>query len=324
LSIRKSDYENYDYQQFWEGSKRLYEDYSERIALRRLLRCEETKGRLFLDIGCGYGRLFNEYRHFSKIVLVDYSMNNLVNARMRINSYLSNTAGNIPRVLYVAADAARLPFRAEIADVILTVRMVHHLEYPEKYFDQVRRILKKEGLYILEFANKRNTKNILRFFIGKMDISPFNKIPSQVGETIKNYHPSYIYDQLFSRGIDIEKSISVSNFRLGLLKKVAGTKVLSLLENLYQRFLPSISLGPSIFIKGIKDNSKSNHKDSTTVRQSTLTKKVTYINRLSDFIDIIICPGCGNGDFRIGKEKIECSSCGRVFSIKKGIIDFRI
>jgi len=324
LSIRKSDYENYDYQQFWEGNKRLYEDYSERIALRRLLRGEETRDRLFLDIGCGYGRLFNEYRHFSRIVLVDYSMTNLANARMRINKFLSDTAGNIPRVLYVAADAARLPFRAEVADIILTVRMVHHLEYPEKYFDQVRRILKKEGLYILEFANKRNTKNILRFFIGKIDISPFNKIPSQVGETIKNYHPAYINDQLSSRGIIVEKSVSVSNFRLGLLKKVPGTNVLALLENLYQRFLPFIALGPSIFIKGIKEDPQRHHKASIGIRQSTHTKKNNFINRLSDFTDIIICPGCGNTNFRPGQEMIECSNCGRSFSIKKGIIDFRI
>jgi ubiquinone/menaquinone biosynthesis C-methylase UbiE/ribosomal protein S27E len=324
LSIRRSDYENYDYQQFWEGNKRLYEDYSERIALRRLLKGEETRGRLFLDIGCGYGRLFNEYRSFSRIALVDYSMNNLANARIRINKFLSDTAGDIPRVLYVAADAARLPFKAEIADVILTVRMVHHLEYPEKYFDQVRRILKEEGPYILEFANKRNTKSILKFFIGKMDISPFNKIPSQVGETIKNYHPAYIYDQLVSRGIIIEKSISVSNFRLGFLKKIPGISVLALLENLYQKFFPFITLGPSIFIKSRKKSPDCQQKKPIRAKHHTRFKNNDSTGRLSGFMDIIICPGCGSGDFKLEQDKVECLSCGRSFNIKKGIIDFRI
>jgi len=323
LSIRRSDYESYDYQEFWEDDKRFYEDRSERIALKAMLRGEKSRDRLFIDIGCGYGRLFNEYCRFSKIVLVDYSMNNLKNARIRINKFLSETGGRIPRVLYVAADATRLPFSSGAADGILTVRVVHHLEYPGKYFDEVSRILKNGGLYLLEFANKRNTKNILRFLIGKMDVSPFNKVPSQVGETIKNYHPADIKGQLSSRDINIEKIISVSNFRLGPLKKILGNSILIFFERIYQKLFSFMAFGPSIFIKGRSGSSRSEGQGREGAG-SGLPEEIVPVGTISHFIDILICPGCNESGLRLDGEKIECRVCGRSFLIDKGIIDFKI
>ena len=324
MSIRRSDYENYDYQEFWEDDKRLYEDKSERIALRAMLRGEESRDRLFVDIGCGYGRLFNEYCRFPRIILVDYSMNNLKNARIRINKFLSETEDRIPRILYVAADATKLPFKSDTADIIMTVRVVHHLEHPDRYFNEVSRILKNGSLYLLEFANKRNIKNILRFLIGKMDVSPFNKIPSQVGETIKNYHPSSIYDKLSSRNINIEKIISVSNFRSGFLKKIFGNKLLVFFERIYQKLFPFITLGPSIFLKGrIADSSEKGSAIRDTIE--AITPEVSSsIKRISDFKDILICPGCSEDNLELKEEKIECRSCGRSFVIDMGIIDFKI
>ena len=36
LELRRSDYETYDYREFWQDNKRQYEDYSERTAIRKL------------------------------------------------------------------------------------------------------------------------------------------------------------------------------------------------------------------------------------------------------------------------------------------------
>jgi len=322
LSIRRSDYESYDYQEFWEDDKRFYEDQSERIALRTMLRGEIGRDRLFIDIGCGYGRLFNEYCRFSKIILVDYSMNNLKNTRTRISKYLSETGSGTPVVLYISADATELPFRSDIADGIGTVRVVHHIQKMDKYFDEVNRILKNGGLYLLEFANKRNIKNILKFFIRKADVSPFNKIPSQIGETIRNYHPADIKEKLSSRDINIEKMISVSNFRLSLLKKIFGNRMLIFFERIYQKLFPFITLGPSIFIKGRSRTSMST--DSAAANGARLPKKTDPDGMISHFIDMLICPGCKEGGLKQLKEKIGCNACGRSFPVDNGIIDFKL
>jgi len=356
LPIRKSDYENYDYREFWEDDKRYYEDQSERIALRSMLKGVDPSNKLFIDIGCGYARLFNEYSKFQRVVLIDYSIKNLRNARERISRFLSNDPEKLSNVLFISADATAIPIRDDSADTILTVRVVHHLDRPEKYFDEVKRILKVGSLYIFEFANKRNLKNILRFIIGKMDTSPFGPVPSQIGETIRNYHPKEIYRKLRERDIKIERIISVSNFRLGILKKIFGNKILLFFENIYQKIFSFITWGPSIFIKGylLKNTSSGGRDpDGGSPRESEnliLTKsgdqssldgdkksfhdtgnkereqffKGLLRHNFSSFSDILICPSCHSKDITLAGEKIRCGGCKHQFLIDGNILDLKV
>ena len=309
MVFRKSDYESYDYSKFWEDNKRLYEDRSERLALRKLLAGVERSNKLFFDIGCGYGRLFNEYKDFGNIVLIDYSIKNLENAKSKIRKFLKGDNRRLSSIYFFAADAAHLPIRPGCADAVLTVRMVHHLDDPEKYFNEVARILRSNGIYFLEFANKRNLKNILRSLIGKMDTSPFNLVPSQVGETILNFHPKYIISTLKKRKFTIKKLISVSNFRLDMLKRFPGTKTLIFFEELYQVFTPSALLGPSVFLKSIFSERK--HKKIGNKSKVTLK-------------DIVLCPSCKEQTLFFKKSVIICRQCRSTFKQKNGIYDFRI
>lgn len=309
MAFRKSDYESYDYSKFWEDNKRLYEDTAERLALRRLLAGVEKSNKLFFDIGCGYGRLFNEYKDFENIVLIDYSIKNLENARSRIKKFLKGDHRRISSIYFFAADAACLPLISKCADVVLTVRVVHHLDNPEQYFNEVARIIRSNGIYFLEFANKRNLKNLLKNLIGKMDTSPFNLVPSQVGETILNFHPKYIISALKKRKFTIEKLISVSNFRLNILKRFPGTKTLIFFEKLYQMFTPFILLGPSVFLKSIFG--KQRHKKTGNKLEVTLK-------------DIVLCPSCRKQVLFYEKSAFRCRNCGRTFKQKNGIYDFRI
>lgn len=308
MNFRKSDYENYDYSEFWEDDKRLYEDRAERLALRKLLAGVNKKNKLFFDIGCGYGRLFNEYKDFETIVLIDYSLNNLRNAREKIERFLKGDPEKLPSVHFIAADATSLPVKSGCADAILTVRVVHHLDNPEKYFDEVARIFRRGGLYFLEFANKRNLKNILRFFAGRMDTSPFNLMSSHVGETILNFHPQYILGLLKKRNFTIKKSISVSNFRLGLLKRFPGTRTLIFLEKIYQKFFSFALLGPSIFLKSVL-----NESGSEGIGRSG------KIN-LEDFL---ICIYCSKADLLFDEDRVRCRNCGRAFVKENGIYNFK-
>jgi ubiquinone/menaquinone biosynthesis C-methylase UbiE len=309
VNFRKSDYESYDYSKFWEDDRRLYEDRAERLALRRLLAGIEGENKLFFDIGCGYGRLFNEYKDFGTIVLIDYSLNNLKNARNRIERFLKNNPEKLLSIHFIAADATSLPIKSSCADVILTVRVVHHLDNPEKYFNEVARVLKHGGLYFLEFANKRNLKNILRSFAGRMDTSPFNLMPSQIGETILNFHPKYITSLLEKRNFTIRKSVSVSNFRLGLLKRFPGTKTLIFLEKIYQKFFSFTLLGPSIFLKSILNKSVSESIGR---------------DRKMNFEDFLICTSCGDVDLIFNEDVIKCRNCGNTFIKENGIYNFKV
>ncbi|MBN2072635.1 MAG: methyltransferase domain-containing protein [Actinobacteria bacterium] len=320
MAIRRSDYENYDYREFWQDNKRYYEDKAERLALGSLLKGTGGAGKLLLDIGCGYGRLFNEYVGFEKIILIDYSMKNLENARDRIRAFLKGNPGKLSRVFFIAADAGKVPLKNRCADIILTVRVIHHLANPEIYFNEVERVIKNGGLHILEFANKRNTKNILRFFLGRMGTSPFNLKALRVGETIQNFHPAYIKDCLTFRGFHILKAISVSNFRLSFLKKIVGNKVILLMENIYQKCFSFLLLGPSVFLKSKKENKCDKVESSGKGTGSLVPGDSTLPGNI---MDVLSCPDCRAGSLEKKDGCLKCDTCGRAFKVKEGIYDFR-
>ncbi len=303
MELRQSDYENYDYRDFWQDNQRLYEDTSERIALRKMLAPIRDRSGIFADIGCGYGRLFAEYQDFHTILLLDYSMKNLKIAKAHIRKYLHDKK-KLSSVHFIAADALSLPLRADIVDVLLTVRVVHHLANPQLYFDQAHRVLKRDGTFVLEFANKRNTKNIFRSMAGKMDTSPFNLKPSRVGDTILNYHPAYILDMLQKKNFVLQKRLSVSNFRLQLAKKIIPFKVLLFLENLYQKGFSFLSLGPSIFLR------------------TQLLKKQPPV-QVSSLEHILVCPQCPQDTLKIEDHQAICNGCGRQYPRQQGIFDFK-
>lgn len=320
MVIRKADYQDYDYRDFWKEEKRVYEDRAERIALRKLLLGVKKSNKLFIDIGCGYGRLFNEYKDFDNIILIDYSIKNLKNAKENINKFLKFNKQKLSSVYFIVSDASSLPIKSKCADVILTVRVIHHLERPEQYFNEVSRIIRLKGLYLLEFANKRNLKNILRYFAGKMDTSPFNLVPSQVGETILNYHPKYIKSFLYKRGFSIKKSVSVSNFRLEFFKRHLRLTTILFFENIYQNFFSFTFFGPSIFLKCVLEEDK-DYEGKFKINESQALKSSINDSKIS-IDNILICPMCRKDKLFFREKEIICNVCGKEYKIKDGIYIF--
>ncbi len=357
--IRQSDYENYDYRLFWKENNRDYEDRAERLAIRKCLKDIIQDEKIFADLGCGFGRLFNEYENFKKIFLVDYSLNNLKNAKSHVLEYLKNNKKEsvFDNVFFIAADVNNLPFRDNLCDVCLTVRVIHHLTDPLKYFLEVSRVIKPKGIFVLEFANKRNLKNILRFFLKRLNGSPFSKKPLQIGQTILDYHPKFIKSALKQVNFKILKQISASNLRLSFLKRKINIKALLFFENFYQNLFSFIDIGPSIFLKTVFYNSKenkvvfknnnikntnnisnniSNNNNSINIINTdtkTNSENIDIIENLSvreNIEDIFICPNCKIDALKVvnlseikNSFNITCFNCGKNFSYQDGIYNFK-
>ena len=103
-------YEGSDYQDsFWDTGTRRYEDAVEAVALKRLL---NQPGKLMLELGAGAGRNTPRYADWQRVVLLDYSRTQLLQARERL--------GDSQRYVYVAADIdnAILMFRRLSAEGI--------------------------------------------------------------------------------------------------------------------------------------------------------------------------------------------------------------
>ena len=179
---RICDYGDSTYRQdFWEGQGRDYEDAVERRVLKSML---PARGRRLLEIGAGFGRITNEYGMFEQVVLLDFSLEQLQYARA--------TFGD-EGYLYVAADAYRMPFRPGIFDQATMIRVIHHFENVPAVLGQIRSVLADNGKFILEYANKRNLKAILRHLFGFNQWNPYTLEPIEFVELNFNFHPDYMH-----------------------------------------------------------------------------------------------------------------------------------
>lgn len=285
------NYEGSNYQQvFWESGERQYEDQVEAIAIRRLL---NQPGEYLLEIGAGAGRNTPRYRTYQRIVLLDYSISQLEQAQARL--------GQQPRYLYVAGDAYHLPFVAGLFDAATMIRTLHHLAEPQLALQQVRRILKDGGLFLLEYANKQNLKAILRFWLGRQAWSPFDPAPIEFAELNFDFHPKAIRRWLAENDLQLIRQLTVSHFRLGLLKRTVPLKVLVTLDSLAQLTGNWWQLSPSVF----------------ALAQAGQTRKSAPVN------GFFACPQCQGDQFHELPTQMECLTCGRQWEIRNGIYVFR-
>lgn len=232
---RICDYGDSTYRQdFWEGQGRDYEDAVERRVLRRLL---PVSGVRLLEVGAGFGRITDEYRMFRDVVLLDYSLEQLRYARRKYGD---------DGYIYVAADAYRMPFQAGVFDAATMIRVIHHFENVPAVLGQIRKVLRDDGSFILEYANKRNLKAMLRHLFSLNAWNPYTLDPIEFVELNFNFHPEYMQRQVAELDFDLRRVVPVSWLRLGLLKSALPTGFLAGLDSFLQRSGWTIS--PSIFL----------------------------------------------------------------------------
>src|SRR5688572_4695863 len=289
------NYEGSDYQQsFWDQGGREYEDRAEAIALKRLL---PKSGKLMLELGAGAGRNTRRYVGFERIVVLDYSTTQLAQAQERL--------GKSDKYIYVAADVYRLPFLNGIFDSATMIRVLHHMADAPKALNQIKNVLQPSAIFILEFANKLNLKSILRYLFAKQDWNPFTLEPVEFVKLNFDFHPKAIRTWLGELGFSIERTLTVSHFRLGLLKRIIPAKILAFIDGLFQPTGAFIQLSPSVFIKAkVNENS-------------------TEIEIPLNVIDLFKCPDCGKSKLQDKKDYLLCSSCNAKWQVNDGIYDFR-
>lgn len=289
------NYEGSDYQQtFWEQGGREYEDRAEAIALKRML---PNSGKLMLELGAGAGRNTPRYTGFERIVLLDYSTTQLAQAQQRL--------GRSPKYIYVAADIYRLPFLDRLFDSATMIRALHHMADAPRALAQVRNILQPSGVFILEFANKLNLKSILRYWLGKQAWNPFTLEPVEFVKLNFDFHPKAIRNWLGGLGFSIEKTLTVSHFRLGLLKRFVPAGLLAALDGLFQPTGALWQVTPSVFLKAkVKGESQN-------------------VEIPSNVIHLFKCPECGSGNLQEKNDHLLCPSCNARWAVNDGIYDFR-
>jgi len=297
------NYEGSDYQtSFWEQGGREYEDRAEAIALRRML---PESGKLMLELGAGAGRNTPRYAGFKQIVVLDYSTTQLAQAQERLGR--PDPQETAPKYIYVAADIYRLPFRNSQFDAVTMIRTLHHMADAPKALSQIWNVLQPNAVFILEFANKLNFKSILRYWLGRQAWNPFTLEPVEFVKLNFDFHPKAIRNWLGDLGFSIEKTLTVSHFRLGLLKRIVPAKFLAALDGLFQPTGAFWQFTPSVFVKAKVGN-----------------KGVVKMNEIPfNVIDLFKCPDCGSEKLEEKKDHLHCPNCNAKWAVHEGIYDFR-
>ena len=289
------NYEGSDYQRsFWEQGGREYEDRAEAIALKRML---PASGNLMLELGAGAGRNTPRYSGFERVVLLDYSTTQLIQAQEKL--------GCSDQYIYVAADIYRLPFRDGQFDAATMIRALHHMADAPNALRQIQKVLRPNAIFILEFANKLNLKSILRYLLGRQKWNPFTLEPVEFVKLNFDFHPRAIRNWLGELGFSIEKTLTVSHFRLGLLKRIVPARLLAALDGFFQPTGKYWQFTPSVFVKA-KNKSDSRAESA-----------------LLSVIDLFKCPDCEGEKLEQNSGHLHCPICESNWSVENGIYDFR-
>jgi hypothetical protein len=285
------DYEGSDYRtRFWERGGRDYEDQAERLALHRLM---PPTGKTLIEVGAGFGRLGGEYTGYDKVVLFDYSRTLLREAQ----DYLDAD----PRFIFVAGNWYKMPFVNGLFETIVQIRTLHHAADVPALFHQLFRIARPQATYVLEFASKHNLKAILRYWSGQQEWSPFAPEPVEFVELNYDFHPCWIREQLEMAGFMTGRTLTVSHFRVGLLKRTIPVQLLVTMDGLAQLSGNWWQLTPSVFM-----------------RNRHLSPGET-----AEPGQFFACPACQTPLDEPQNGILACAGCEQRWQIKDGLYDFK-
>jgi SAM-dependent methyltransferase len=299
------DYEGSDYQtSFWEHGGRAYEDSVEAVALRRLL---PVQGERLLEIGAGAGRNTLRYPGYKEIVLLDYSRTQLEQAHQRLGEGAPDGAS----LRYIVADVYRLPFTAGLFDTATMIRTLHHLVDPRRALSEIRYVLGANATFILEYANKQNLKSIIRYALRTQTWSPFSPEPIEFAPLNFDFHPCTIRTLLQVTGFAVERQLTVSHFRVGLLKRLVPLGLLVQADALAQLTGNLWQLSPSVFVSA-----------KTRPLSMPIGAAATAPGQGEEPV-FFRCPACGHAPLPDTPPELVCPACGKRYPVVDGIYDLR-
>ena len=157
--------------------------------------------------------------------------------------------GRRPRYIFVAADVYRLPFIQGLFDAATMIRVLHHMAEPLKALGQVRDVLQPGATFVLEFANKRNLKSVLRYWMGRQEWNPFSPEPVEFASLNYDFHPRQVQAWCEQLGFRLDRKLTVSHFRSPALKRLLPVGLLTALDALLQPTGSLWQLTPSVFYR---------------------------------------------------------------------------
>jgi 2-polyprenyl-3-methyl-5-hydroxy-6-metoxy-1,4-benzoquinol methylase len=130
---------------------------------------EEWRGKTFLDVGCGMGR--NSYWPLSygaaECVAIDVDPRSLTSARRTLANFSNATVQNM--------SAYDIEYRNRF-DIVFSIGVIHHLEFPERALQAMVAAAKPGGRVLIWVYGLENNKWIV-YFLTPIRKALFSRLP---------------------------------------------------------------------------------------------------------------------------------------------------
>ena len=176
---------------------------------------KSLKGIKILDAGCGEGFGSNFLAGLgAEVTGIDFH-----------EAVINHARSNYPakNLQFTAGDACELDFPDSSFDGVCGMDLIEHLESPQKFIAEAKRVLKENGLLMF------STPNYLKHLIKIGGIYPFHKreyLYSEFKEFAERYFKRYeIYGQCPDCVANVSDSVRENDFTRASLLKIVGFKL---------------------------------------------------------------------------------------------------
>jgi len=180
--------------------------------------CDIVSNKTVLDVasGSGYGT-FLLSKYAKKIYGIDNSSDAI--------KYSKNNYKN-KNLEYELGDAEKMPYKDGSFDVVISFETIEHLKNPEEYLKEVKRVLKKDGIFVVSTPNDDEFTEGNEFHIHEYKLDELINLISKYFSNTKNYFQgtyfaSGIYNETnFNRGFSVQNSSTSLTFGQDILKAI--------------------------------------------------------------------------------------------------------
>ncbi|GAB7004484.1 hypothetical protein JCM18899A_19570 [Nocardioides sp. AN3] len=166
--------------------------------LRHFLGRQDLDGLVALDLGCSTGFISDELRNAgAQVIGVDIDVPGLAAAHSRFGSAIG----------FTCADGERLPLPDRSVDVIVFNHIYEHVVDADAVMDEIRRVLKDDGVAYFGFANKLGV------------VEPHYKLP------FLSWLPQGLADRYISKAGKADHYYERFRTRPGLKRMAAGLNI---------------------------------------------------------------------------------------------------
>lgn len=158
----------YDFYAFDKSVGLSYLSYLETIFIQKHLK-KSLEKKLFLDLGIGTGRIARILLEKNiEVKGMDFSDEMIKLSRHNLAEYVKKK-----QLRFSKGDLnKKLPFQDNSFDGVICIRVIKYVKNWRKAIDEISRVIKPNGVFILEYPNFYSIQSLSRFYAGYLTFKP--------------------------------------------------------------------------------------------------------------------------------------------------------